>query len=121
MPRSATTHPVDSEALLESLRHRQQRLHIGGVAGPDFTADRSSFTVEHHANDHLLQVWPVILGESMPADVLSPRSLEVDAGGIEEHQIEFGEQVAAMLEHLLLNQVFHTTLGQRPRVSILVR
>ena len=84
----------DAEPAAEPIDHRDERRHVGRVAGPQFTADRSPLTVEHGPDDHLLEVGPMVLAVAALADRLSAFSLEVDRGRVEEDQLELGEQVA---------------------------
>ncbi len=46
------------------------------------------------------------------ADGFASLSLEVDAGGVEEDQLEFGEQIARVGEQPLLDQVLGTSRGE---------
>ena len=61
----------------------------------------------------------MILAVAAWADGLSPLSLEGDAGGVEEDQREFGEQVTAVGEQPLLDQVLGASGGERRLVRLL--
>jgi hypothetical protein len=50
--------------------------------------------VDHHREDHLPEVWPMILAVAMLAEGLPASAFEIEAGGVHEHQVEAGEQVA---------------------------
>ena len=57
-----------------------------------------AIAVEQHGQDHLLQVRPVILAVAVLTQRLPAGALEVQAGGVHEHQVEPREQVASMRE-----------------------
>ncbi len=103
---------ADTEPLAQAIHHRNQRGHVSGVAGPELTANRPSLTVEHHPDDHLLKVWPMILAMATLADGFAPLSLEVDAGGVEEDQLEIGEQITPVGEQPLLDQILGASRGE---------
>src|SRR6516164_11274385 len=67
---------ADGEPLAQAIDHRDQRAHVGGVARPELAADRPSLAVEHHPDDHLLEIRSVILAVAVSADGLSSLSLE---------------------------------------------
>ena len=74
----------DPEPAAEPIDYRDERRDIGRVARPQLTTDRSPLTVEHGPNDHLLEIRPMVLAVATLTDRLSPFSLEVDGGRIEE-------------------------------------
>ena len=78
-------HPGDAEALAQAVDHREQRLHVGGVAGPRLRADWPALAVEHDADDHLAQVGTVVLGLAVAAERLAAGAVEVERGGVEQY------------------------------------
>ena len=94
--------------------------HISGVAGPQLTANRPPLAVEHRADDHLVEVGPMVLAEAALADVLAPFSLEVDRSGVEEDELEIGEEVAAVGEEILLDPVLDASGCERRLVLLLI-
>jgi hypothetical protein len=58
----------------------------------------TAIAVEQHGENHLAQVRPMILGIAVPAERLPVGALEIQTGGIHEHEIELGEQVTQPLE-----------------------
>ena len=103
-------HPADAEALRQPLGHRHEPRHVGGVARQELTAQRHALLVEDDADDHLPAVRPVVLAVAVLAEALSPFALEIDRRGVEEDQLERGEEVAAAGEEALLDEVL-----DRPR------
>ena len=95
MPRSATMQTLVTPTAAEPIHHRDQRRDIGRVAGPQLAADRPPLTVEHRSDDHLLEVGSMVLAVATLTDCLSPLSLEVNGGRVEEDQLELSEQVGA--------------------------
>ena len=85
--------PADPEPTAQAIDDRDQRRHVGGVARPQFAADRPPLTVEHRPDDHLVEVGPMVLAEAPLADVLAALALEVDRGGVEEDQLQGAEEV----------------------------
>ena len=119
MPRSATTqNPADTEARTQAVDHRQQRLDVGDVARPGFRAEGTAVAVDDHADHHLFQFRPVVLGLAAPPERLATLAVEVEGGGIEEHQVEVVERVASSREQPLLHQVLDRP--RRPGASLLV-
>src|SRR6516225_10647777 len=49
------------ETLSHALNYWQESFDIGCVARPHLAADRSTLDVQGHANDHLVEIGPVIL------------------------------------------------------------
>src|SRR5271157_5587377 len=95
----------DFEPALQPFHDGNQALHVGRVARPEFAADRVAVLVQHHAHHHLLQVGAMILRVPALANRLASFALEIDRRGIEEHDVQIGEQVAATREQLLLDEV----------------
>ena len=49
------------ETLSNALNHREESFDIGRVARPHLATDWSTLDVQDHADDHLVQIGPVIL------------------------------------------------------------
>src|SRR5262249_15042869 len=107
------------EPLAQAINDRDQRGHVPSVTGPEFTADRPSLTVEHHPDDHLLALGSMILAVTALADGFAALALEVDAGGVEADQLKFGDQIAAVGEQPLLDQVLGTSRSEWRLVRLL--
>ena len=93
---------------------------IGGVAGPHLRADRPAVGVDHHAQDHLHQVRPVILGIAPLAQARAAGADEAQRGGVHEHHRELAEQVPPGCEQLLLDQVLDRARGERRGAGLLL-
>src|SRR6202035_4467609 len=106
-------HAHDAEALTQPIDHRQQGLHVGGVAGPGLRADRSARFIEHHADDDLLQIGAMVLRLAALAQRLAASAMEVERGGVEEYDREVAEQAASVREEPLLDHVLGPPLGAR--------
>jgi hypothetical protein len=74
--------------------------------------------VDDHADHHLFQFRAVILGLAAPPERLATLAVEVEGGGIEEHQVQVVEQVTSSREQPLLYQVLDRP--RRPGASLLV-
>ena len=59
----------------------------------------------------------MVLAVAVPAQRLAAQPLEVEAGGVHEHQVEPAEQVAPMGEQPLLDQVLEAARRERRRPS----
>ena len=112
-------HARDVEAPAQPVDHRDQRRHVGGVARPHLRAHRPAVAVDQHGQDHLPQVRTVILAVAVPAQRLAAGALEVQAGGVHEHQVEPREQVAPMREQPLLHHVLEAAWRER-RAAVLL-
>ncbi len=112
--------PADAEATPQAIGDRDQRRHVGGVAGPQLAADRPPLAVEHGPDDHLVQVRAVVLAVAPLADVLAAVALEGDRGGIEEHQLESAEEVPPVGEQPLFDPVLGTAGCERCLAHLLV-
>ena len=106
--------PADGKAPLQAIDDRQQRRHVGGIARPHLGADRPAVAVDDEAEDHLLQIGPIVLGIAVLAQRLAALAVEGEAGGVHEDGGEVGEQVAAAVEQPLLDQVLDAARRQRP-------
>ena len=109
----------DAEPATEPIHHRDERRDIGRVAGPQLTADGSPLFVEHGPDDHLLEVGPVVLAVATLTDRLSPLSLEVDGGRVEEDQLELSEQVTPTGEKCLFDKILAAAGSKRRLVGLL--
>ena len=111
--------PVDAEATRQAVDRRDQAGHIGGVSRPHLGAHRAAVAVEQHGQDHLVEVGPVVLGEAASPERLTARALEIEAGGVHEHDIERGEQIAPAGEQFLLQDILHAARRKRRRGVLL--
>ena len=102
-------HPREAEALAQTVDDRQQRLHVGGVAGPGLGTDRPAVVVDDDPDDHLAQVRTMVLRLAMPAEGLAAGAVEEERGGIEQHDGEIGEQASPTFEQRLLDQILGAT------------
>ena len=98
-------HRADGEALLQTIDDRDQGLGVGDVARPQFATNRPAGAVEQHSQNQLLAVGAMVFAVAVAAQRLAAVALEVDRGGVEEHQVELAEQVAAAAEPGFLDQV----------------
>src|SRR5512135_224111 len=112
--------PPDPEATPQAIDHGDQRRHVGGVAGPQFAADRTPLSIEHSPDDHLVEGGPMILAEAPLANLLAALPLEVDRGGVEEDQMQVGEEVTAVGEYLLLDPILDAARGEWCLARLLV-
>ena len=62
----------------------------------------------------------MVLGEAAPPQRLAARALEIEAGGVHEHDVERGQEVAPAGEQLLLQDVLHAARRKRRRAVLLV-
>ncbi len=76
--------------------------------------------VQHHAHHHLLQVGTMIFRVPALADGLASFALEVDRRGVEEHDVQIGEQVATPREQRLLDEVLVGAGSERRGPVLLV-
>ncbi|HEY7242835.1 MAG TPA: hypothetical protein VH678_03015 [Xanthobacteraceae bacterium] len=112
-------HARNIEAPAQPVDHRDQHRHVGGVARPHLRADRPAVAVDEHSKNHLPQIRATILAVAMLPQRLTAGPLEVQAGGVHEHQVEPCEQVAPMREQSLLHHVLHAAWRKR-RAAILL-
>ena len=95
---------TDGKTASEPFHHGGGGRHIGGVARPHLGSDGGAFPVEDDAHDHLETIGPVFLAVTRLADRTS-LAFKVERGGVEEDEIEGGEQILAVVEELLLDDV----------------
>lgn len=62
----------------------------------------------------------MILGVAVLAQTFPALSLEVDRRGVEENELEIGEEIAAVSEQIFLDSVLDTTGSERRFVRLLV-
>jgi len=103
---------ADTESLLQAVHHRNQRLHVGDIARPQLAAQRPSLAVQDRAHHHLLAVRAMVFAVSVLAQFRAPLPLEVDRRGVEEHQVQVTEQIAAAIEEGLLESILRRTRGK---------
>ena len=106
-------HARNVEASAQPVDHGDQRRHVGGVAGPHLRAHRPPGAVNQDRKDHLPQIRSMILAIAVPTQRLAAGALEVQAGGVHEHQVEPREQIAPMREQPLLHHVLHAARCER--------
>ena len=90
---------------LQALSHPVERGDVG-VARPHLAAHRDTVPVNHHPQHHLFAIAAVVLALAVLAEGVATVAGEEQRGGVEEHQVERAEQVAALSEQLLLDEVF---------------
>src|SRR3954447_22611916 len=112
--------PPDAEATPQAIHHGDERRHVGGVAGPQFAADRTPLSIEHGPHDHLVQVGAMVLAEAPLANLLATFALEIDRGGVEEDQLQAAEEVTPVIEHALLDPVLDAAGCERRLALLLV-
>src|SRR5712692_660458 len=108
------------EAAIQPVDNGNQRLDVGGIARPHFTAQRPAVTVEHGADDHLLEVRPVVFAMAVLAQLVAALTLEVDRGGVEENHLDAGEQITPALEQAFLDAIHGAQGNQAGRPALLV-
>src|SRR5438552_6478847 len=78
-------------------------------------------TVDQHRQDHLAQVRAMVLAKTMAARRLAAGALEVEAGGVHEHQVEPREQVAPMREQPFFHHILGAARSKRRAAVLLLR
>ena len=91
---------------MQPLGHPIEGGHVGGVARPHLAAHRNAVAVDDHPQHHLLAIAAVVLALAILAQRLAAIAGEEQRGGVEEHQVEVGEEIAAPREQRLLDEVF---------------
>jgi hypothetical protein len=112
--------PADGKTRAQTIDHRNQDADIGGIAGPHLRADRPALRVDHHAQDHLHQVGPVILGIALGAERRTARAGETERRRIHENNRQLSEQVAPTLEQPFFDQVLDRARCERRRILLLL-
>ncbi len=107
------------------MANRLRRRSITGISvvtsavlGPHLRADRSPFLVDDDADDDLVQVRPVILGVAALAERGAALALEIQRGGIHEHDRKIGEQRAPTGEQPLLDKILDAACNEGSAVLI---
>jgi hypothetical protein len=90
---SATTHTQVMAKRGQPLNHGDDCGDLGGVARPHFRAHRPTVAVDHHRQDHLPKVRPEPCSSICPP---APSKYRL---------VEAGEQIAAVIEQLLLDHI----------------
>ena len=67
---------VDAKASLQPIDRRDQAADVGRVPRPHLRAHRPPVAVEEHGQNHLIEIWPAVLGEAAPSERLAARALE---------------------------------------------
>jgi hypothetical protein len=78
--------------MAQTIDHRQQVLYISGIAKPHLVAGRPSIVIEYAPDQKLFVIRPVILVVDELSQGLYPFTLEVDRSGVEEGQVQPGEE-----------------------------
>ena len=86
MPRSATTHSAEMKAFAQPIDDRHQHPRVGDVARQHLGANRPALAVDDNGEDHLLQVWPVILRMAVGPKAVGAGAVEGETGGVHEDQ-----------------------------------
>src|SRR4051794_37445142 len=105
MPRSATTQT-------RPMPNRLRRRSITGTSTatsavlPGHISEQTGRPcVDHHTQDHLHQVRPVVLGIAALAQAGAAGADKAERGGVHEHDRQLAEQVPPGCEQLLLDEV----------------
>src|SRR3954451_14970574 len=91
---SDDAHPTNGKAMTQAVYRREKYADIRCVARHDFCADRPPLAVDHHAQDQLHQVGPMVFRVAPLPQRLPTCALEADGRGVHEHDGELAEQVA---------------------------
>ena len=80
MPRSATTQtrPMRKRGA-QPVDHRDKRGDVGGVARPHLRTDRPPLLIDDDADDHLVQLRPVVLGMAALTERFAALTVEIQA------------------------------------------
>ena len=97
----------DAEAGAQARDDGHEHLHVSRVARDHLGADRTPLGVDHHGQDHLGKLGPVVLGMTTPTQGVAACTIERERRRIHEYKTEVGEQVSAAIEQLLLDHVLH--------------
>ena len=111
---------ADCETAAQAVDDGNEGCHIGGIARPHLRADRPAVLVDDDADDHLVQVRPIVLGVATLADFSAALALEIQRGGVHEHHRQVSEEVAPARKQSLLDEIFDATRHQRA-ISLLRR
>ena len=76
-----------------------------GVAGPQLAAQRPAVLIHDQPDDHLMEIRAVVFRMAATTKRLAAPSLEGQAGGVDEDDAEFGEQVAPTGKQPLFHEV----------------
>src|SRR6516165_4964942 len=76
--------PADMKAFAQTVDHRQQHGGVGGVARQHLGANPLALAVDDNGEDHLLQVWPVILRMAVSPKAVAAGAVERHAGRVHE-------------------------------------
>src|SRR5690606_26203226 len=109
----------DAKPATDALGYRHERGNIRGIPGHHLTAHRSPGVIDYRTNHLLLEVAARILAVSVLAQSVSSFTLEVDARGVEEHQVHAGEQISIGREDPLFDKVLDTP-GSTGQAALLV-
>src|ERR1700722_3700678 len=85
----------------------------GSPPPPTLRAARPSLLIDDDADDHLVQMRPIILGVTAFTERGATLTLEIDRGGVHEHHGEIAEQRPSAGEQPLPPEILHTTCDER--------
>ena len=111
--------PADGKATPEPIDDRQESADIGRVAGPHLGAHRPAVGIDHDAQDHLHQLGTVVLGMATPAERRPTGADERQRRRVHEDDAELAEQIAPVLDQMLLDQVLHAARRERRGAGLL--
>src|SRR3974390_688034 len=77
---------LNGKALAQSVDHGREAGKMGGVSRPHLRAHRPAVAIEQHGEDHLIEVWTMVLGEAALSQRLAALALEIEAGWFPETQ-----------------------------------
>ncbi len=85
---SHDTHLAQEKPGPESIHHGHEAGHVRSVSRPHFATNRTALVVDHRTHHHLLEIRTMILVMAPLTQRLAAFSLEVDGGGVEEHEVK---------------------------------
>jgi hypothetical protein len=113
---------ADAEALAEAGDGQAERGGIGSVAGQDVEGHGPALAVDRDAQHELRQVGAAVAAVAVADEVADAVAVEVDRGGVDEHQVELArEQVAVLEEECLLELVADCRLPRYGAVEVVQR
>jgi hypothetical protein len=89
---------ADPEALAEAGDGRDQRLAVSSVAGEHVPSDRPALAIDCDTEHQLRQVGAPVAAIAVTCQIAFAVAVEIDRGGVDEHQIELGREQVAVAE-----------------------
>ncbi len=96
---------ADAKTRAQPIDDRQERGHVGGIAGPQLGAQRPAVLIHDQPDNHLMEIRAVVFRVARTAELRAALALEGQAGGVHEDDAELGKQVAPAGEQLLLHDI----------------